>query len=47
MIYRIPTSLRQYLNERWEKWSFHDEWDNYIDIQTPKGILSYNTDQWR
>ena len=47
MIYRIPPRLTRYLNERFEQWSFHDEWDNYVDIKTEKGILSYNTNQWR
>jgi len=47
MIYRIPPRLRKYLNERFEQWLFHDEWDNYVDIKTEKGILSYNTNQWR
>jgi len=47
MIYKIPPRLTQYLNERWEKWSYVREEDNYIDIKTEKGILSYNINQWR
>ena len=47
MIYKTPPRLTPYLNERWEKWSYVREEDNYIAIKTEKGILSYNTNQWR
>ena len=47
MINRIPPRLTRYLNERFGQWSYVGDWDNYVDIQTPKGILSYNTNQWR
>jgi hypothetical protein len=44
---RIPPRLTRYLDQRFEQWSYVGDWDNYIDIQTEKGILSYNTNQWR
>ena len=45
--HRIPPRLTRYLNQRFEQWSYVGDWDNYVDIQTPTCIVSYNLDHWR
>ncbi len=44
--HRIPPRLTRYLNQRFEQWSYVGCEDNYIDIQTPTCIVSYDRDKW-
>ena len=46
MIQKIPPRLTRYLNKRFKQWTYEGCEDNYIDIKTKMGIISYDRDKW-